>query len=77
MGDLLENASIDLVAETIDQLTGRSHKKWAVMLLAFVLGAAVAAWLIRKQLATRGSSVSEAASDAAAAVSDTVSDATA
>jgi hypothetical protein len=39
-----------LADEVTDELMGNSSKKWAVMLVAFLLGAIVAAVLIRKRL---------------------------
>jgi hypothetical protein len=38
-----------LADEVTDELIGNSSKKWGVMLVAFVLGAIVAAVLIRKR----------------------------
>lgn len=35
--------------ETVDELSGRSRRKWAVVLLAFVVGGVVAAAVIRSR----------------------------
>jgi hypothetical protein len=35
-------------AEVIAEAIGKSRKKWALLVLAFVVGAMAAAWLIRR-----------------------------
>lgn len=77
MNDMMNRVGVDLIEETIDQLTGRSRKKWAVMLLAFVVGAALTAYLLRRRSQGRGTSVSDTASELADSVSDAVADTTA
>jgi hypothetical protein len=39
----------DVLNETVDELTGRSTRKWAVVLVAFVVGCAVAALVMRRR----------------------------
>jgi hypothetical protein len=38
-----------VAAEAVDELVGTSNRKWAVMLVAFVLGAIVAGIVIRRR----------------------------
>jgi hypothetical protein len=49
MDDLVQQIGMSLVEETVDQFTGRSRKKWAVALVAFVAGAAIAGYLLRRR----------------------------
>jgi hypothetical protein len=51
MHDVAEAIGVDFIEEALDQLTGRSRKKWAVMLAAFFVGAAVAAFILRRRFA--------------------------
>ena len=37
-----------VIDEAIDEATGTSSKKWALMLVVFVAGATVAMWLTRR-----------------------------
>jgi hypothetical protein len=37
-----------IVDEALDEAVGRSSKRWALVLLAFVVGGAVAVWLSRR-----------------------------
>jgi hypothetical protein len=39
----------DVLQETVDELSGRSKRKWAVILVAFVIGAVAAALVIRSR----------------------------
>ena len=52
----MEIASTELVAaivdEAVDEAVGRSSKKWALVLLALVVGAAVAFWLTHRARST-------------------------
>jgi hypothetical protein len=38
----------EVLAEAVDETVGASSKKWALILLALVVGAAVALWLTRR-----------------------------
>jgi hypothetical protein len=59
MGPLAEvieqQVALDVLQETFDELTGRSTKKWAIILVAAVAGAAIAFFVVRR----RGGEVSE------------------
>jgi hypothetical protein len=37
------------VHEAIDEAVGTSHKKWALVLVAFLLGAVLAAFVVRQR----------------------------
>lgn len=39
----------DVLQETVEELSGRSKRKWAVILVAFVIGAVAAALVIRSR----------------------------
>lgn len=49
MDGLVQNLGVGLFEETVSELTGRSHRKWAVALVAFVAGVAVAVYLRRRR----------------------------
>jgi hypothetical protein len=59
-GIVVNDVMGDVVDELVGELTGHSSRKWAVMLLALVVGAALAFWLVRRR--------AEAASAVSAAV---------
>ncbi len=42
--------ALAVVGEAIDELAGRSGRKWAVMLVAFVLGVVVAGVVIKRRI---------------------------
>jgi hypothetical protein len=41
----------DVIDEAIDEALGTSSKKWALILLALVVGAAIALWLTKRRSA--------------------------
>ena len=49
---LLETADVEKVAafvdEAIDEAIGTSHKKWALIVVALIIGAAGALWFTRR-----------------------------
>lgn len=45
----VETVAADVIQEAIDEVTGKSGKKWALVLIALVVGAAVAATIIKKR----------------------------
>ena len=49
-------AVIELLAEAIVEVVGRSSRKWVLLLVAFVVGAAAAAVLARRARARAGPS---------------------
>ena len=53
MGPNVKNAGQEVAAkvlsEAADELRGRSNRKWAVMLLAFLVGIVVAAVVIKRR----------------------------
>ena len=54
MDDLFQSATgpvIDLVADAFDQATGRNSGKWKLVLVAFIGGAVLVAWIVRRQRA--------------------------
>lgn len=46
--DLAGTVVDDVLSEAADEMTGRSGKKWAVILLSMLLGAAIAVFVIRR-----------------------------
>ena len=73
MRDVAEAIGIDFIEEAVDQLSGRSRKKWAVMLLAFIVGAAVTAFILRRRFASQDDSYSDDIRGPVSSVSDSVS----
>ncbi len=67
MGDVMG----EVVDELVDELTGGTSRKWAVMLLALVVGAALAFWLVRRR-AGAASAVSAAPPADTGSISDGV-----
>jgi len=57
MGPLAEVASKKaisaVVSEAIDEVSGSSNRKWAVMLVAFLLGAVVAGLIAQRRVQLR------------------------
>ena len=53
MGPIMANASKEVAAavlsEAADELSGRSNRKWAVMLLAFLVGVITAVIVIKRR----------------------------
>ena len=53
MGPIATNASKEvagaILSEAADELRGRSNRKWAVMLLAFLVGIVVAVIVIKRR----------------------------
>jgi hypothetical protein len=49
-----ETLADDVLTEAVDELVGRSKRKWAVMLLAFVIGGVVVALAIRYRQRSTG-----------------------
>jgi hypothetical protein len=43
-----ENLVSGLATELVDEAVGASSRKWAIFLVALVLGAAIALWLVRR-----------------------------
>ena len=46
-----EQVAADVIQEAIDEVVGRSHKKWAVILIAVIVGAAIASAVHRRRQA--------------------------
>ncbi len=44
-----KEVAIKVLQEAAEELTGRSNRKWAVMLLAFLVGIAAAAIVIKRR----------------------------
>ena len=55
-GYAADDVASAVVLEAIDEVTGASNRKWAVMLMAFVLGAVVALVAVRRRAEQRFSS---------------------
>jgi hypothetical protein len=51
--ELVTSVGREFVDETLDQITGHSRRKWALVLLAFIAGAAVTAVFVRRAQARR------------------------
>lgn len=52
-----EQVAADVIAEAIDEVTGGSNRKWALVLIALVVGAVVASMVLkhrREQPAAEG-----------------------
>lgn len=61
LGDLVVSAGNNLIDETLDEITGHSRRKWALVLVAFVAGIAVAGMLRRRAQAKRAAAPPEPA----------------
>jgi hypothetical protein len=55
-----------VLQETVDELTGRSGRKWAVMLLAFLIGGVVVAIVIKSRARLGSEDAVEPATDGTA-----------
>ena len=48
IGAILENQMAAIVVhEALDEMRGRSNKRWALVILGLLLGAAIAGWVMR------------------------------
>ena len=54
-----EQLAAVVVREAIDEMRGRSNKKWALLLLGVLVGAAVAGWVLRRREQSAGEHLAE------------------
>jgi len=74
MGSVVEHVGevvvSEMLEEAVEELTGRSKRKWAVVLIAFVLGGVVAVVVIKSRKRRAAETVGGPDADTVATASD-------